>query len=257
MNKIFKIYQNQQHFFLGLIGALIFLIIWETFTRTKVINPIFLSPPTEIMQTEWEFFTSGKIFPHLFISLQEFSLGFVIATILGVTLGLLIGWYKKLESLTSSLIYSLYSTPNIALLPLIIIWTGLGIWSKIIIVFLGAFFPILINTISGVKNLDPNLISLARSFRATDSQIFKTIIFPASLPYILTGFKLAIPRAMIGMIIGEFFVSNKGLGYLITFYGSTFQTAELLAVVVIIIVISVSLTKSVSCLEKYFQSWKI
>ncbi|MDD2822457.1 MAG: ABC transporter permease [Candidatus Daviesbacteria bacterium] len=257
MNRIFKIYQNQQHFFLGFTGALIFLTIWEIITRTKIINPIFLSPPTEILQTEWILFTSGKIFPHLFISLQEFSLGFAIAIILGVSLGLLIGWYKKIEALTSSLIYSLYSTPNIALLPLIIIWTGLGIWSKIIVVFLGAFFPILINTIAGVKNLDPNLVSLARSFGATESQIFKTIIFPASLPYILTGFKLAIPRAMIGMIIGEFFVSNQGLGYLITFYGSTFQTAEILAVVVIVVIISVSLTKLLSYLEKHFQSWKV
>lgn len=256
MKKYFRIYQNQQHLFLGLIGTAIFFIIWEIITRIRLVNPIFLSSPTEVLQTVGQMFISGKIFPHLFISAQEFSIGFILAGSLGVILGLLIGWYRKLESSTSSLIYGLYSTPSIAILPLVIIWVGLGIWSKIVTVFLGAFFPVLINTISGVKNLDPNLISLARSFGAKDRQIFKTIIFPASLPYILTGLKIAIPRALIGMLLGEFFVSNQGLGYLITFYGSTFQTSKLLAVVVIVVTISITLNKLLTLAGKNFRSWK-
>lgn len=248
---------KNNNFLLSLTGIIIFLTIWESFSQFKLVSPILFSSPTQILQAELKLFISGKIFTHLFISIQEFSIGFILAATLGVTLGLILGWYKKLEALTSSLIYGLYSTPNIALLPLIIIWAGLGIWSKVTVVFLGAFFPILISTISGVKNLDPSFIQLARSFRASDWQIFKTIIFPASLPYILTGLRLAIPRAIIGMIIGEFFVSNQGLGYLITFYGSTFQTAELLAVVLVVVVISITFTKILAKAEQHFQSWKI
>lgn len=242
--------------FLNTIGVFIFLLIWELVCRLGLVNPLFLSPPTQILKAGLDFFLTGQIFPHILISLEEFSLGFLLAILIGITLGLLIGYFKKLESLTSSIIYSLYSTPTITLLPLIIIWAGLGIASKVVIVFLASFFPILINTISGVKNLNPEFIHLARSFGASEKQLFPLIIFPATLPYILTGLRLAIPRSIIGMIVGEFFVSNKGLGYLISFYGSTFQTDKLLATVVIVVIISITVTWTLGVLEKKLQRWK-
>ena len=140
----------------------------------------------------------------------------------------------------------------VALIPLIIIWLGLGVGAKVVIVFLASFFPILINTIGAVRNLDPVYTKLGKSFGANDFDIFRFIAFPASIPFISTGIRVAIPRGIIGMIVGEFFVSNKGIGYLITFYGSTFQTGKLLAVVVLIVSVSTILTYIANFFEKLF-----
>ncbi len=240
----------------GLAGLFIFFSFWQVLSITKWINPLFISSPFEVLKEFFSFIKTGDIIPHLVISLEEFAIGFLIACFFGVLFGIIIGWYNKLYSLSSPLIYGLYSTPLVALIPLMIIWLGLDIWPKVAIVFLGAFFPILINTISAVKNLDPLYVRLGKSFGASDFDILRSIALPSSLPFIVAGLRLAIPRAIIGMIVGEFFVSNKGLGYLITFYGATFQTGKLLAVILMVVILSLSLTRLVELVEKRFEKWK-
>lgn len=250
MKYLFKLSKKTKETILALIGVIIFFSIWQTLSVTKLVDPIFISSPSEVLNEFFSMFQNRSIFPHLFMSLEEFAIGFVLATVFGMSLGMLIGWYKKLYITSNPLIYALYSTPIVALIPLIIIWTGLGVAAKVVIVFLAAFFPILINTISAIHNLNPEYVKLAKSFGAKDFDIFKTIALPASVPFTVTGLKIAVPRGIIGMVVGEFFVSNQGLGYLISFYGSTFQTAKLLAVVFLIILISVTFTGGVSLLEK-------
>ncbi|MCL5411443.1 MAG: ABC transporter permease [Patescibacteria group bacterium] len=256
MKSVTRQFRSKPNFYLGLVGLSAVLLTWEIVSESGVVNPIFISSPSKILPEALEMIDKGNIYPHLVVSLEEFFLGLILAIFFGIIFGWLIGQYKKLDAFFSPLIYSLYSTPNIALLPLIIIWVGLGLWSKVLIVFLGAFFPILINTISGVKNLDQNFVTLGKSFGATDFDIFRTITLPASIPYIMAGIRMGISRGMIGMIVGEFYVSSHGLGYLITFYGATFQTAKLFSVILIVILVSVSLTATVSYFEKRFQTWK-
>lgn len=247
-----KLNKNIRKYLPNLAAITLFFVLWEFVSRFKLVNPLFISSPGEIIGEIFEFFASGTIFPHLLISGIEFTLGFLLAISMGIFWGLIIGWYKKFSKIANPFVYGFYATPNIALLPLIIIWLGLDIWPKVAIVFLSAFFPILINTIEGVKNLNPEHIKLARSFGAKDRDIFRTIAVPGSLPFILTGLKLAVARGIIGMLIGEFFVSNQGLGYLINFYGSTFQTGKLLAVVLMVVIVSILMTRMVELIQKRF-----
>lgn len=247
-----KIKKNIKVYLPGLLAIIAFFVLWELVSRLKLITPLFISSPWEIIREVFEFFVSGTIYDHLLISGQEFTIGFFIALFWGVSLGILIGWYKKFSGITNPFIYGLYATPSIAILPLIIIWLGIDIWPKVAIVFLSAFFPILINTIEGVKNLNPEFVKLGRSLGARDRDIFTKIALPGSMPFILTGIKLAVGRGIIGMLVGEFFVSNKGLGYLINFYGSTFQTGKLLAVVLIVVIISILLTRMVELVQHRF-----
>ncbi|MFA5932447.1 MAG: ABC transporter permease [Microgenomates group bacterium] len=257
MKLINKFIKSKEDLILGLFGLSLFLILWAEAAQLKWIAPIFISSPGEVTKEVIIMFQNRTIFPHLAISLTEFLLGFSAAAFLGIIFGILIGWYKKLRGLTSLLIFALYSTPTIAILPLIVIWLGFDIWTKVLIVFLSAFFPILINTMSGVENLNSDLIRLGRSFGANDLAIFRTIALPGSLPFIVTGLRLAVTRGMIGMLIGEFYVSNKGLGYLITSYGSSFQTSKFLAVVLLVVLIGITLTQTIGLLENKLKSWKI
>ena len=240
----------------GLGGVTIFLVIWEISARFRLVSPILISSPEAVVKSELELFTSKYIYPHLFQSLQEIVLGLSLAICFGVVLGLLIGRFSRLEKITHPLIYSLYSTPAIAIFPLLMMWLGFSIWTKVSIVFLASFFPIIINTISAVKNLDPNFVRLAKSFGANDFDIFKTITLPSSLPYILSGVRIAVPRGITGMVVGEFFASNLGLGHLISFYGGTFQTDNFLAVVLVVVILSVTCTSVLNSVEKRLQNWK-
>jgi NitT/TauT family transport system permease protein len=246
-----------QNLLQGLIGVSLFCFLWQIASQLGLINPFFISSPTNIAKEIFLMFGSGSIFPHLAISIQEFIVGFGLAVIFAVVGGLLLGWYSKINSFLSILIYALYSTPNIALLPLIIIWFGLGIPAKVAFVFLAAFFPILINTIGAVKNLEEDYVMLARSFGAKDLYIFLNIAVPAAIPFVMAGLRIAVARGLVGMVVAEFFVSNKGLGYLITFYGSTFQTSKLLAVVLIIIIISLLMKEGIGLIERKFRTWKL
>lgn len=251
-----KLKNNDTKWYFNFLGVAGFLLIWEASFRLKLVDPFFVSAPSKVFEEGLKLFTTGKIYPHLLVSTQEFALGFFLSVSLGIFLGFVIGWYKKVYTLFNPLIFAIYSVPHIALFPLIMIWVGLDIWSKVLIIALGAFFPVLITTTQAVKNLDVDYIRLARSFGASDFDLFKTVTLPAAVPYIMTGLRLAVPRALLGMIAGEFFASNKGLGYLIVNYGATFQTPKLLAVIVIIVVVSVLLTESVAYFEKKLQVWK-
>lgn len=251
-----RIKNNDTKWYVNFLGVGVFLVLWEASFRFKWVDPFFISAPSKVLEEGFKMFATGKIYPHLLASSEEFALGFFISVFLGVTLGLIIGWYKKVYALFSPLIYAIYSVPHIALFPLIMIWVGLDIWSKVLIISLGAFFPVLITTIQAVKNLDADYIRLARSFGASDFDLFRTVTLPAAVPYIMTGLRMAIPKALLGMIAGEFFASNKGLGFLIINYGATFQTPKLLAVILMVVVVSVLLTESIAYIEKKMQVWK-
>jgi len=251
-----KLKNRDTKWYINLIGAGVLLVLWEMSFRLNWVDPFFVSAPSKVFQEGSKMFTTGKIYPHLWVSAQEFSLGFFLSVTTAIIFGLIIGWYKKIYALLNPIIFAFYSVPHIALFPLIMIWAGLGIWSKVLIISLGAFFPVLITTTQAVKNLDADYIRLARSFGANDFDLFKTITLPAAVPYIMTGLRLAVPRALLGMIAGEFFASHTGLGYLIVNYGASFQTSRLLAVIFIVVVVSITLTETVAYAEKKLQTWK-
>lgn len=235
---------------LGLIGLLLFVIIWELVSRMEIIDPFFISAPSQVILSLFDLFMSGEIYPHLLISGKEFFFGFSLAIFIGIILGIIISSSRYLDNLTKPFITATYNTPRIILMPLILIWFGIGIFSKVFLIFLIAVFPILINTITAAKNVDQDLILMAKSFNASRFIIFTKVIFPSSLPYILAGINLSIGRALTGIIVGELYGARGGVGYLASYYGQTFQIEKLMAVILIFILFSLFLTNFVGYISK-------
>jgi NitT/TauT family transport system permease protein len=177
---------------LGTFSMLVFLAFWEAAVAFGWVNPLFTSAPSRILSTGYEMFADGSIYPHLQVSAYEFVVGYGAAVILGVPLGILMGWYGRINAVLDPFVSALYATPRIALLPLIMIWFGIGLMSKIAIVFLGAIFPILVNTITGMRTINADFVKVARSFGASDRQMFLTVALPSSIPLLLTGLRLGL-----------------------------------------------------------------
>jgi len=143
------------------------------------------------------------------VSGTEFFWGFTLAVLFGIPFGIMSGWYKRFFYVTEPFVASLYATPRVSLLPLIIIWVGIGIMSKVVIIFLAAIFPVLINTRDGVKTTPQNLLNAARSFGASHGQMFRTVVLPSTVPFIISGLRLAVGRALIGVFVGELYAATE------------------------------------------------
>ena len=232
----------------------IFFAGWEILGRR--VNPLFMSYPSAIAAAGWRMATSGELVNALESSLTTLVVSFIIATILGISLGLLIGRYRNLEAATDWLVNALYATPLVAIIPLVILWFGLGIAAKIFIVTVLAIFPILINTITGVRNVSSSLIDVGVAFSAKEHQVFTKIILPAALPYMMTGLRLGIGRAIIGMVVAEFFTAITGLGELIVKYGNQYDTASMFVPIFILMLMGVSLSSALRRMERWIAPWR-
>lgn len=230
------------------------LAAWEWYGRD--VNPIFFSYPTAIFAVVPEMVRTGELTTAISASLAGFAIGFALAIFLGVFLGLVMGRYRLVDNVLDVQMSALYSTPTVALIPLLILWFGLGIESKIAIIFLAAFFPIAVNTYGGVRNVSRSYVEVAQVERAREAQIFTKIIVPAALPFITTGIRLSVGRAVVGMVVAEFFTAITGLGGAIVFYGNQFRTDKLLVVIILLATFGVVLTEVVKYLERRLAPWK-
>jgi NitT/TauT family transport system permease protein len=255
-NPLQRFYQTYERPLLGTIGVVAFLLFWEWAGTSGYANPLFTSSPSRIVKAFISLGASGELAKDVAVSAQEFVYGFVLAIVVGIPLGILMGWYRPVEALFDPFVNFFYATPRIALLPVMTIWLGIGMNSKIAIVFLGAVFAILINTIVGVQNLDHSLLRAARSFGANDLQIFRTIALPGTVPFLLTGIRLGLGHALIGIVAGELYAAQAGVGYLIAVAGNTFQMDKVFAGVVLIAVAGMIMTEGFKRIENHFQSWK-
>ncbi|MFA6097507.1 MAG: ABC transporter permease [Candidatus Paceibacterota bacterium] len=242
--------------YISFISILVFFVLWEAIARFNFINPLFISSPSKIYKSGSMLVLSGEIFPHVWISLKAFFAGFLAGIVLGVLGGLAIGYNKYLYKIFLPYVLALNSLPTIAIIPLVIIWFGIGIEAKIIIVLLMVIKPILINTINAVINTDRNIIKMAKSFGASHYQILSSIVFFSALPFIFSSLQMAIGRGITGLVVGEMFGYGKGLGFLVSFYGNTFQTPRLMFVVTILLVISLTMSRAVHALEGQIIKWK-
>jgi ABC-type nitrate/sulfonate/bicarbonate transport system permease component len=237
-----------------LASIVVVFLVWEIGGRQ--INPLFMSYPTAIIQAGIAMTLSGELLPALLSSLHTLLLGFVIASVIGIVCGLLIGRYRYVDAATDWIVNALYATPLIALIPLVVLWLGLGDAAKLLIVTLMAVFPILINTSTGVRNVPTALIDVSTAFDATERQVFTKIILPASLPYMMTGLRLGIGRAIIAMVAAEFFTSITGLGALIVKYGNQYATAAMFVPILILMLLGVGLTTLVRYAEERIAPWR-
>ncbi len=231
------------------------LLLWEIVSRFLISNALFLAAPSQIAIAIYNLAVSGELWHHMGISALEFALGYVIASVLGIALGVAMASSVTAKQALQPWVSGLYATPTIALAPLFILWFGIGIWSKVIVVISLVLFPVTINTEAGLRTTSERLIEMLRSFGATKRQIFFKISLPSALPFILTGLKLGIGRGLIGVVVAELFGSRAGLGRLISQSADAFNMPELFAGVVILAVAGIVMTAGFSWFEERLVPW--
>lgn len=236
------------------LSLIIVLGIWEVFGPK--INPLFASYPSEILRAFWAMMVSGRLPTAFWSSMQPFLAGYFLAALLGIPAGLLLGRSRVLDAAFGIYVVAGYSTPLIALVPLLMIWFGLGFMVKMVIIFLLTFFPICINTWVGVQAVPKTLVEVGTAFCASQSAIMRQIVLPAVLPYIMAGLRLGIGKAVIAMVIAEFLTSISGLGGVIISSANSFRTAEMFVPIIVIMVLAVVLTRLVSIIEHKVAPWQ-
>jgi NitT/TauT family transport system permease protein len=257
-SRLYKIYLNQEKKILGTAAVFVFLIIWELVGNVyQLINPMFMSAPSLIFKAAVGLVSSGEIWNDLRVSGIELFWGYTLSVAFGIPFGIMVGWYKRASHIFDPFINAMNATPRVALLPLVIIWLGIGVLSKVGIIFLGAVFPILINTRDGVKTTPHNLLTAARSFGASEWMLFKTVVLPSTLPFILTGLRLATGRALVGVMVGELYAATAGIGFMITVAGATFQTDKVFVGVLIFAVSGMVLMEALTKIERRFDKWRV
>jgi len=237
-----------------LASVILVIALWEFFGRD--VNPLFLSYPSAIFEALLQLLKTGEIQRQAMGSLHVFVVGLIGALVLGILIGLLMGRYRLAEYLLDPYVYALDATPRVALIPLLLLWFGLGTSSKVAIVFLSGLFPVLMNTFSGVRTVSAQLVDVGRAYGAGEGKIFTKIIVPAALPFIMAGIRLAVGRALIGIITAEMFTAVTGMGALLVRYSSALATDKFFVPVIFLALLGVGLSSGVERLQKHLAPWK-
>ena len=235
-------------------GFIVLLLgIWELLG--PLVNPILFSYPSKIAEAFVELTLNGELPFYAWESLQILACGLFFAVLVGVPLAVLMARFKPIDWALDMPINALYATPTVALVPILVLWFGIYMQAKIIVVFLFAVFPILINTYQGVRECDKSMLEVARSFRAGEWEIWKDVLLPFAVPYIAAGIRLAIGRGLVGMVIAEFYTTISGLGFMITRYANVFETDKTFVPVLLLMVLGVTLTAALKRLERRIAPW--
>ena len=254
-----KLFAEHESFILGTGFILVLIAVWESIPLWYTLPrgmALFFTTPSKIAVAFFQLLLDGTIEKHFWVSAIAFLAGLGLSIVVGLPLGLIMGRSSTLEDLLDPYITAANATPRIVFLPLLILWFGIGIWSKILIVFAGAVFPLLINTYVGVKNVNRVLVNVVRSFGANEWQLMKIVVLPNSVPYIIAGLRLAIGRAILGVVVGEFFGSSQGLGYMIASAATNYKVDVVFVGVAIFMALSVILTLAIKHLESRLGSWR-
>ena len=241
---------------LGTLSVVLALTAWQLVANARIYSILFLPGPWDVAQAFVKLFQTDDIWLDIGTSGTEMGIGYGMAIVVGLVIGLLMGWYTRFQFALDPFVNFFYSTPRIVLIPLFILWWGIEMQPKIAVIFLGALFPIIINTMAGVRNTEAALLRVARSFGASDALIFRRVVLPGSVPFILTGFRLGIGHALTGVVVAELFAAKHGVGQLIAISSQTFQTPKMLAGVVLIACTGMLLTAILQRIENRFQSWR-
>ena len=239
----------------NLLSILSLVLLWELAGRS--FDSTLIPPVSKIAAAWWKLLAGGKLLPNLATSLATMATGFALAVLIGVVTGVLMGRFRAVEHFLDLYINSLMSAPTTAFVPVLIMWFGLGVESRIAVVFLFAFFVIVINTMTGVKQVDNVLLEMARSFGGKEREVFFKIILPAALPAIMAGVRLGMGRAVKGMVTAEMLLTLTGVGGMIMQYGSSFATDALFAVILTILIVAMITMKLVQKIDQHFTGWKV
>jgi NitT/TauT family transport system permease protein len=232
------------------------LVLWELIGLYVVKNALFLATPSASIKAMGQMWAQGMLQNAMWVSGEEFVMGFVIAVVAGILIGLACAASENVSLVLTPWISGFYASPIVALAPLLILWFGVGIWSKVAVVVSLVVFPMIINTETGIRHADPQLVEAARSFGATRAQIFALVALPCAAPFILAGLRLGVGRGLIGVVIGELAGARGGLGYLINNAGQTFNMPQMFASVIVLAVAGIVLTAAFGRLEAILVPWK-
>ncbi len=234
-------------------SLVVVLSAWEYVGRQ--INPVLFTYPTAVAKAAAKMIASGELWQYLSQSLIVLFAGLALSSLLGLALGLVMARFWVIDIALDTYITALYSIPSVALVPVLVLWFGFEATAKTAVVFLFTFFPIVINTYQGVKNVDPHLIELGRAFRCSERQLWAHIVLPAALPFIVSGLRLAIGRGLIGMVLADLYTAITGIGYLISRYASIYRTDAMFVPVVTLGVLGITLTSILRLVERWVAPW--
>jgi ABC-type nitrate/sulfonate/bicarbonate transport system permease component len=244
---------------LGVSGILLLLLLWEVLPRIITMSAgtkLFFTTPTQVAGTLWRLFATGAIWTPLGVSASGFALGLGLSIVVGLPLGVLIGRSRTLNAMLDPFITAFNATPRLVFLPLLMLWFGLGLEMKVVIVFIGALFPLLINTYEGVRNADKTLINVVRSFGASEWDVARLVVVPNAMPYIIAGLRLAIGRAVLGVVVAEFFGSESGLGVMMVQAAGRYQVDVVFSGLIVFATLSLAMTAMVQVLENRLSRWR-
>ncbi len=253
------VWQRFEPTIFGTATIILLLLVWQflpDFVPLKAGTKLFFAVPSQIVGTLWNMFATGMIWAPLGVSASAFGVGLALAIVVGLPLGILLGRSITLNAMFDPFITAFNATPRLVFLPLLLLWFGIGLWSKVAIVFIGALFPLLINTYEGVRNADRLLINVVRSFGATEWDIARLVVVPNSLPFIMVGLRLAIGRAVLGVVVSEFFGSESGLGVIMVRAASAFKVDVVFAGLIIFAALSLMMTGIVKLIEERLSRWR-
>jgi NitT/TauT family transport system permease protein len=238
------------------LALIVFMIFWELLPASGIVSRVFIAPPSEVFATLMKLIVTGELWMHMSISLQRASTGFSLAVLTMIPLGIFMGWYRGFEEITDGLVQTMRQISSLSLFPVFLLFFGIGEISKIAVIYWGTQWPILLNTINGVKNVDPLLIKSARSMGSRDFSIFKKVVLPSSLPSIIVGLRLGATHAILVLVAAEMIGATSGLGYSIKNWEFNFMIPEMYAAIVTLAVLGLITNYSLIYLEKKMIKWK-
>ena len=236
-----------------LLSLLFLLALWEAYGRS--VNKALFAPPTAVVAAGAEMIASGELWSYLSGSLQVLAIGFVISVVIGIPLGVAMARSRIVGFALDWYVDAFNSTPNVALVPLITLIFGFDVSAKVIVVIISSVFAVIVNTEQGVRNVDRRLLEVAQAFRSNERQLWTDVVIPSAMPYMAAGLRLAVGRALVGMVVAEFFTSITGIGYLIVRYGNSFQPDHLLVPIVVVMALGIILSAITRRVERGIAPW--
>lgn len=240
-------------------GIGIWQLAYEGLARTHYFEAYainhFLSSPLQVIETFGQLYRSGELFRHSYFSLLEFVYGFLLAIVVGIPVGFIMATQKKINYYLDPWVSCIYATPTVALAPIIMVWFGLGIFPNSLVVFLGALFPILLNTYTGIKSVRQNLVEVIKAFGGSPAQVFFKVMIPDATPAIITGLRLAVGRAVISVVVAEWFGAEAGLGYMVYFYAQLFRPGPVFVGIVILVIFGIMTFTLIEKAQGWLSPW--
>ncbi len=253
---IMRWYRRNERAILGIGGLTAFFVLWQVLSNLGLVNPLFFSSPSGVAAAAAHEVQVPRFWTDVQYSVTEVVVGFIASFVLAVPLGLLIGWYRRLSFAFDPWLNFVNAIPRPALIPLVVLWVGLGIEMKTIIVFIGGFFSIILPTVEGVRTCDQQLLDVAHSFRASQRRLFTSVVIPATVPFIATGVRLALGRLLIGVVVAEFYAQTQGIGVMIARAADALDGGRVLFGVLIFTLMGVLTTEAAGRIERRFQRWR-